>query len=87
LFDYLSNASLPIFSKTMKSVGVQLSKMVVEVHSKFNSIRSLIKERAKPDYATCIKISIDALLKKTITLGILVMLTPLIAATSFRFYV
>jgi Na+/H+-translocating membrane pyrophosphatase len=66
---------------------VQLSKMVVEVHSKFNSICSLKKERAKPDYATFIKISIDALLKKTITPGILVMLTPLIAATFFRFRV
>jgi Na+/H+-translocating membrane pyrophosphatase len=37
--------------------------------------------RAKPDYATCVKISTDASLREMIPPGALVMLTPLIAGT------
>jgi inorganic pyrophosphatase len=38
---------------------------------------------AKPDYATCVKISTDASIKEMIPPGALVMLTPLIVGTLF----
>ncbi|CAD5182638.1 unnamed protein product [Musa acuminata subsp. malaccensis] len=39
---------------------------------------------AKPDYATCVKISTDASIKEMIPPGALVMLTPLIVGTFWR---
>lgn len=68
---------------TMKSVGSAAPKMVEEVRRQFNSIPGLIEGRAKPDYATCVKISIDASLKEMIPPGALVLLTPLVAGTFF----
>lgn len=68
---------------TMKSVGSAAPKMVEEVGRQFNSIPGLIEGRAKPDYATCVKISIDASLKEMIPPGALVLLTPLVAGTFF----
>lgn len=44
---------------TMKSVGSAALKMV-EVRRQFNSFPGLIEGIAKPDYATCVKISTDA---------------------------
>lgn len=68
---------------TMKSVGSAALKMVEEVRRQFNSIPGLMEGTAKPDYATCVKISTDASLKEMIPPGALVMLTPLIAGTFF----
>lgn len=68
---------------TMKSVGSAALKMVEEVRRQFNSIPGLMEGTAKPDYATCVKISTDASLKEMIPPGALVMLTPLVAGTFF----
>ncbi|KAL9447180.1 hypothetical protein AB3S75_014786 [Citrus x aurantiifolia] len=57
--------------------------MVEEVRRQFNTIPGLTEGRAKPDYATCVKISTDASLREMIPPGALVMLTPLIASTLF----
>ncbi|XP_070016506.1 pyrophosphate-energized vacuolar membrane proton pump-like [Nicotiana sylvestris] len=78
-------AMLPYWfsAMTMKSVGSAALKMVEEVRRQFNSIPGLMEGTAKPDYATCVKISTDASLKEMIPPGALVMLTPLIAGTFF----
>ncbi|KAF2318121.1 hypothetical protein GH714_041472 [Hevea brasiliensis] len=73
-------AMLPYWfsAMTMKSVGSAALKMVEEVRRQFNTIPGLIEGTAKPDYATCVKISTDASIKEMIPPGALVMLTPLI---------
>ncbi|KAF3664942.1 Pyrophosphate-energized vacuolar membrane proton pump 1 [Capsicum annuum] len=78
-------AMLPYWfsAMTMKSVGSAALKMVEEVRRQFNTIPGLMEGTAKPDYATCVKISTDASLKEMIPPGALVMLTPLIAGTFF----
>ncbi|XP_030940549.1 pyrophosphate-energized vacuolar membrane proton pump-like [Quercus lobata] len=81
----LVGAMLPYWfsAMTMKSVGSAALKMVEEVRRQFNTIPGLMEGRAKPDYATCVKISTDASLREMIPPGALVMLTPLIAGTFF----
>ncbi|KAL8114375.1 hypothetical protein AgCh_021295 [Apium graveolens] len=76
----LVGAMLPYWFSvmTMKSVGSAALKMVEEVRRQFNTIPGLMEGTAKPDYATCFKISTDASLKEMISPGALVMLTPLI---------
>ncbi|MBA0774693.1 hypothetical protein Gotri_009887 [Gossypium trilobum] len=78
-------AMLPYWfsAMTMKSVGSAALKMVEEVRRQFNTIPGLMEGRAKPDYATCVKISTDASIKEMIPPGALVMLTPLIVGTFF----
>ena len=51
-----SHASLLV----MKSVGSAALKMVEEVRRQLNTIPGLMEGTAKPDYATCVKISTDA---------------------------
>lgn len=78
-------AMLPYWfsAMTMKSVGSAALKMVEEVRRQFNTIPGLMEGTAKPDYATCVKISTDASIKEMIPPGALVMLTPLIVGTFF----
>lgn len=78
-------AMLPYWfsAMTMKSVGRAALEMVEEVRRQFNSIPGLMEGNAKPDYATCVKISTDASIKEMIPPGALVMLTPLIVGTFF----
>ncbi|CAN4088586.1 unnamed protein product [Withania somnifera] len=78
-------AMLPYWfsAMTMKSVGSAALKMVEEVRRQFNTIPGLMEGRAKPDYATCVKISTDASIKEMIPPGALVMLTPLIVGIFF----
>ncbi|RRT79826.1 hypothetical protein BHE74_00022884 [Ensete ventricosum] len=78
-------AMLPYWfsAMTMKSVGRAALEMVEEVRRQFNSIPGLMEGTAKPDYATCVKISTDASIKEMIPPGALVMLTPLIVGTFF----
>lgn len=78
-------AMLPYWfsAMTMKSVGSAALKMVEEVRRQFNTIPGLLEGTAKPDYATCVKISTDASIKEMIPPGALVMLTPLIVGTFF----
>ncbi|KAI3761505.1 hypothetical protein L1987_51922 [Smallanthus sonchifolius] len=78
-------AMLPYWfsAMTMKSVGSAALKMVEEVRRQFNTIPGLMEGLAKPDYATCVKISTDASIKEMIPPGALVMLTPLIVGTLF----
>nr|GEX42464.1 pyrophosphate-energized vacuolar membrane proton pump-like [Tanacetum cinerariifolium] len=54
-----------------------------EVRRQFNTIPGLMEGTAKPDYATCVKISTDASIKEMIPPGALVMLTPLIVGIFF----
>ncbi|VAI81089.1 unnamed protein product [Triticum turgidum subsp. durum] len=81
----LVGAMLPYWfsAMTMKSVGSAALKMVEEVRRQFNTIPGLMEGTAKPDYATCVKISTDASIKEMIPPGTLVMLTPLIVGTFF----
>uniref|UniRef100_A0A453T6U1 H(+)-exporting diphosphatase n=1 Tax=Aegilops tauschii subsp. strangulata TaxID=200361 RepID=A0A453T6U1_AEGTS len=81
----LVGAMLPYWfsAMTMKSVGSAALKMVEEVRRQFNTIPGLMEGTAKPDYATCVKISTDASIKEMIPPGALVMLTPLIVGTFF----
>ncbi|VAI71124.1 unnamed protein product [Triticum turgidum subsp. durum] len=78
-------AMLPYWfsAMTMKSVGSAALKMVEEVRRQFNTIPGLMEGTAKPDYATCVKISTDASIREMIPPGALVMLTPLIVGTLF----
>uniref|UniRef100_A0A0D6QWA3 H(+)-exporting diphosphatase n=1 Tax=Araucaria cunninghamii TaxID=56994 RepID=A0A0D6QWA3_ARACU len=78
-------AMLPYWfsAMTMKSVGSAALKMVEEVRRQFKNIPGLMEGTAKPDYATCVKISTDASLKEMIPPGALVMLTPLIVGILF----
>ncbi|XP_072954637.1 pyrophosphate-energized vacuolar membrane proton pump-like isoform X1 [Typha angustifolia] len=78
-------AMLPYWfsAMTMKSVGSAALKMVEEVRRQFNTIPGLMEGTAMPDYATCVKISTDASLKKMIAPGALVMISPIIAGTFF----
>ncbi|KAM7473016.1 hypothetical protein LguiA_011199 [Lonicera macranthoides] len=78
-------AMLPYWfsAMTMKSVGSAALKMVEEVRRQFNTIPGLMEGTAKPDYATCVKISTDASIKEMIAPGALVMLTPLIVGIFF----
>ncbi|KAH0666548.1 hypothetical protein KY285_027754 [Solanum tuberosum] len=78
-------AMLPYWfsAMTMKSVGSAALKMVEEVRRQFNTIPGLMEGLAKPDYATCVKISTDASIKEMIPPGALVMLTPLIVGIFF----
>lgn len=81
----LVGAMLPYWfsAMTMKSVGSAALKMVEEVRRQFKNIPGLMEGTAKPDYATCVKISTDASLREMIPPGALVMLTPLIVGTLF----
>ncbi|RRT54860.1 hypothetical protein B296_00048855 [Ensete ventricosum] len=81
----LVGAMLPYWfsAMTMKSVGSAALKMVEEVRRQFNNIPGLMEGTAKPDYATCVKISTDASIREMIPPGALVMLTPLIVGTLF----
>ncbi|KAF4399749.1 hypothetical protein G4B88_022832 [Cannabis sativa] len=67
----------------VSTVDVLTPKMVEEVRRQFNTIPGLMEGTAKPDYATCVKISTDASIKEMIPPGCLVMLTPLIVGTLF----
>ncbi|RRT50788.1 hypothetical protein B296_00046221 [Ensete ventricosum] len=61
----------------MKVVDSAALKMVEEVQRQFNTIPGLMDGTAKPDYATCVKISTDASIKELIPPGAPVMLyTP-----------
>ncbi|RWV99620.1 hypothetical protein BHE74_00047422 [Ensete ventricosum] len=61
----------------MKVVDSAALKMVEEVQRQFNTIPGLMDGTAKPDYATCVKISTDASIKELIPSGAPVMLyTP-----------
>ncbi|PWA81977.1 pyrophosphate-energized vacuolar membrane proton pump [Artemisia annua] len=81
----LVGAMLPYWfsAMPMKSVGSAALKMVEELRRQFNTIPGLMEGLAKPDYATCVKISTDASIKEMIPPGALVMLTPLIVGTLF----
>ncbi|XP_068661764.1 pyrophosphate-energized vacuolar membrane proton pump-like [Aristolochia californica] len=68
---------------TMKNVGSAALKRVDEVRRQFNTIPGLREGRAKPDYATCVKLSPNASLNEMIPPGTLVTLPPLIAGTFF----
>ncbi|KAJ6408119.1 hypothetical protein OIU84_011430 [Salix udensis] len=76
---FVSRASI----STVDSVGSAALKMVEEVRRQFNTIPGLMEGTAKPDYATCVKISTDASIKEMIPPGALVMLTPLIVGIFF----
>ncbi|KAF2323151.1 hypothetical protein GH714_033683 [Hevea brasiliensis] len=79
---FVSRASISTVDVLTPKVFIAL-KMVEEVRRQFNTIPGLMEGHAKPDYATCVKISTDASIKEMIPPGALVMLTPLIVGTFF----
>ncbi|CAA6672620.1 unnamed protein product [Spirodela intermedia] len=72
-----------IGSAALVSLALFGAFMVEEVRQQFNTISGLMEGTAKPDYATCVKISTDASIREMIPPRALVMLTPLIAGTIF----
>ncbi|PAN17382.1 hypothetical protein GQ55_3G119400 [Panicum hallii var. hallii] len=81
----LVGAMLPYWfsAMTMRSVGSAALRMVEEVRRQFDTIPGLAEGLATPDYATCVRISTDASLRKMMAPGALVMLSPLVAGTLF----
>ncbi|XP_068644835.1 pyrophosphate-energized vacuolar membrane proton pump-like, partial [Aristolochia californica] len=73
IFGLIFGAMLPYWfsAMTMRSVGSLALTMVEEVRRQFNTIPRLMEGRAKPNYATCVKISPDASLKEMIPHGAL----------------
>jgi Na+/H+-translocating membrane pyrophosphatase len=61
-------AMLPYWlsAMTMKRVGSAALEMVEEVYRQLNTIPRLMEGTTKPDYATCVKVSIDASVKEMI---------------------
>ena len=81
----LVGAMLPYWfsAMTMRSVGSAALRMVEEVRRQFDAIPGLAEGLATPDYATCVRISTDASIRKMMAPGALVMLSPLVAGTLF----
>ncbi|TVU17487.1 hypothetical protein EJB05_33525, partial [Eragrostis curvula] len=83
----LAGAMLPYWfsAMTMRAVGSAALRMVEEVRRQFDEIPGLAEGRvgARPDYATCVRISTDASLRKMVAPGALVMLSPLVVGTLF----
>ncbi|KAK3140665.1 hypothetical protein QOZ80_5AG0404030 [Eleusine coracana subsp. coracana] len=81
----LVGAMLPYWfsAMTMRSVGSAALRMVEEVRRQFDEIPGLAEGRVAPDYATCVRISTDASLRKMMAPGALVMLSPLVVGTLF----
>lgn len=67
-----------IASLTMKAVGKNADKMVVEIRRQFKEIKGLIEGRAKPDSDRCIDIVTRGALADMVLPGLLAIIVPLV---------
>jgi len=67
-----------IASLTMKAVGKNADKMVVEIRRQFKEIKGLMEGRAKPDSDSCIDIVTRGALAEMILPGFLAIIVPLV---------
>jgi K(+)-stimulated pyrophosphate-energized sodium pump len=63
---------------TMKAVGRAAAKMVDEVRRQFREIEGIMEGKTKPDYASCVQISILGAQREMILPSSLAMLVPII---------
>ena len=67
-----------IASLTMKAVGKNADKMVVEIRRQFKEIKGLMEGRAKPDSDRCVDIVTRGALAEMILPGLLAIIVPLV---------
>ena len=70
-------------SMTMRSVSKAASAMVAEIRRQFREISGLREGTAKPDTATCVRISTEASLREMIAPGMLAVLAPVVVGFAF----
>lgn len=63
---------------TMNSVGKAAAEMVEEIRRQFKEIKGLLKGKAKPDTAQCVKISTRAALREMIAPGVMAICFPVV---------
>jgi K(+)-stimulated pyrophosphate-energized sodium pump len=63
---------------TMKAVGRAASRMVNEVRRQFNEIKGLLEGKAKPDYQSCVQISIQGAQREMILPSSLAIIVPIL---------
>lgn len=63
---------------TMGAVGRTAQKMVEEVRRQFREITGLLEGNAKPDYASCVRISTDAALREMVMPGVIAVAAPIV---------
>jgi len=63
---------------TMGAVGRTAQKMVEEVRRQFREITGLLEGNAKPDYASCVRISTDAALREMVVPGVIAVAAPIV---------
>ena len=62
---------------TMKAVGRAAGAMIEEVRRQFREIPGILEGKAKPDYASCVKISTEGSLKEMMLPGLLAVAVPI----------
>jgi len=63
---------------TMGSVGKTAQQMVEEVRRQFREITGLMEGKAKPDYATCVRISTKSAIREMVWPGVIAIASPII---------
>ena len=83
----LLGAMLPyLFSAmAMTAVGEAAMAMVQEVRRQFKEIKGLLEGKAKAEYASCVKISTEAALKKMIAPGLLAVIVPVVVGFTDKY--
>ena len=78
---------LPFFfsAMTMNAVGRAASKMVEEVRRQFEVISGIMEGEAKPDYASCVKISTMGAQKEMMSPAFLAIFAPILTGIIFGF--
>ncbi|NLO96724.1 MAG: sodium-translocating pyrophosphatase [Peptococcaceae bacterium] len=73
-------AMLPFLfsSLAMQAVGRAAFDMIEEVRRQFREIPGLMENKARPDYANCVRISTGAAIREMIAPGLLAVLAPVI---------
>ena len=65
------------YGLTMQAVGRTAYKMVEEVRRQFKEIKGILEGKTKPDYASCVQISIRGAQREMILPSTLAIITPI----------
>jgi len=68
---------------TIKAVGRAAGQMVKEVRRQFTTIPGILQGKAKPDYATCVKISTVGAQREMVMPALLGIITPIVVGMLF----